>query len=88
MSNISIRNFRFHLAAQQKNRRMVLETLNKVKRDENSSGREIKIEKNKRVVSEINYVYVSQLRIRFAKKTEKAESNDITLGGTLISTLL
>ena len=59
-SNLAVRNLRFDLAARQNHRRMVLETLAKVRRIGNPHRRAVAMEKLRKIVNGLNFLYENQ----------------------------
>ena len=59
-SSLANRNLIFDLAARQNHRRMVLETLQKVKRIGNPHRRAVAMEKLRKIVNALNFIYENQ----------------------------
>ena len=59
-SSLAVRNLNFNLAARQNHRRMVLETLRKVQRIGHPQRRAVAMEKLRKIVDGLNFLYENQ----------------------------
>ena len=59
-SSLAVRNLRFDLEAREDHRRMVMETLQKVKRIGNPYRRAVAMEKLRKIVAGLNFLYENE----------------------------